>query len=167
MTIISFFTSCITKATSELSERSWACRETKVAWVICQPSVVERSRTGLNRADSGEKCFVVQRALQSRDLRGCQWAMSRSHVSWWTLHDTGMSYGHTALPASPSSRLHLPARPQLKRQLSMEPSLMLTFHHRQTVRNRKTSKQESDASSRDFRETFLAIVGMVHERGQV
>lgn len=33
------------------------------------------------------------------------------------------------------------------------------FHHRQTVRNRKTSKQESEASSRDFRELALAVVG--------
>lgn len=118
--------------------------------------MVELSRTGLGRATIGKNDLVAWTALLSEELRKGQWALRgsrlpiRIHVSIRTLHDTKDVTQTHRFTWSSIQQASFPSRPQTKGKLSMEPSLMFTFYFRQSVRNRKTSKQKSDVTRQVF-----------------
>lgn len=110
MTIISFFTSCITKATSELSERSWACKEDKGC--LSNPQA-HHGWAKQDRAGQSYYNLVVQRATL-RELRKGQWSVRgsrlliKNHESFRTLHDITECHTPFYLLLHPTSFILLP-----------------------------------------------------------
>lgn len=169
MTIISFFTSCITKATSELSERSWACKEDKGC--LNNP----QAHHGWAKQDwAGQSYYnlVVQRALL-RELRKGQWSVRGSrplikkHESFRTLHD--ITECHTDTPfyllLHPTSFTY-PPDPSLRGNSQGSLHWCSLFTPDRLLGIERPSSRRVMWPEKCFRKVTLVGVWMVHWRGQ-